>query len=350
MSIAGPDSETTVPPRRRRRRARRPHGCLYHLCGFLSLVLTAGAVFLAYVQAKLAHGPDWAYLATYGPQLVFVLPPLILAGLCLTLWKGRWVLYNLALAVVVLLVFVRPAGPHVPVRAKAEDRVRVVTWNIHEAYPSLQQLRGVVEELDPDILCLQESRRKVYNDLLAGAEVAHTREVTTLTRGRIKSQRPVRLGELPNYRYGIETEIQLPQGTVTVLNVHWVAVQSPVKLTRHMGGDRELYEKTKEMRALELDVSREWLRAAEGPHVLAGDFNTPPNAPEYRALERLATNAFAAAGRRFGFTFPRLKPLLRIDHIWVGGGVKVAACRAVPDGPSDHLPVVADIVLPQARP
>jgi len=287
---------------------------------------------------------EWTFTLTYGPQIAYVFVPLGAAAVCLLLWQWRWVGYNLLLALVVALVFVRPTWPHFPRVADPNRTLRVVSWNVHEQSGNAEAMTDALSELDADVVCLQESLHASFQELLPGYEAVHSHDVTTLTRGRIISSRDFRLGGLPNWRYGLETVIELPQGRVTVLNVHWLAVQMPIRVGFRWG-DPEAFEQSVIGRRKQETVTHDWMREVTGPAVVAGDFNTPPNVAEYRGLKALATDSWEA-GRGFGFTFHRRQPVIRIDYVWGLGGVEPVRCRVVDGGASDHLIVAADIALP----
>ena len=65
---------------------------------------------------------------------------------------------------------------------------------------------------------------------------------------------------------------------------------------------------------------------------------------------------YRAAAWGFGNTFPNylrvrgvpVPPFIRIDYVWVGGGVVPVDARVVCDGGSDHCMVVADVGVPNA--
>jgi endonuclease/exonuclease/phosphatase family metal-dependent hydrolase len=57
------------------------------------------------------------------------------------------------------------------------------------------------------------------------------------------------------------------------------------------------------------------------------------------------TDAFAAVGSGYGWSFPRPVPLWRIDYAWLSSDVKPLNCRTLAVGPSDHYPVVVDVAI-----
>ncbi|MGE0719130.1 MAG: endonuclease/exonuclease/phosphatase family protein [Alphaproteobacteria bacterium] len=96
----------------------------------------------------------------------------------------------------------------------------------------------------------------------------------------------------------------------------------------------------------------DWLGnpACRGPAVLLGDLNAIPRSRAYRRLVTHLTDAQVAAGstpRRA--TFPARLPVLRIDHVLVGRGVRVHRAEVLSTPlarvASDHRPVVVDIEI-----
>jgi endonuclease/exonuclease/phosphatase family metal-dependent hydrolase len=80
--------------------------------------------------------------------------------------------------------------------------------------------------------------------------------------------------------------------------------------------------------------------------ILIGDLNARPNAPELAPLWQYLTDAWAAAkGTEPGFTYPTNAPDRRIDYITVTPRVAVQSARVPYTVASDHLPVVADLIV-----
>jgi endonuclease/exonuclease/phosphatase (EEP) superfamily protein YafD len=85
------------------------------------------------------------------------------------------------------------------------------------------------------------------------------------------------------------------------------------------------------------------------PYIVAGDFNTPDHGAIYHLFASQMMDAFTAAGRGWGLTFPgetgnRLTlfgPWLRLDFFFVGRGWKPIECRAEREHKSQHRAVLA---------
>lgn len=318
------------------------------LCVGGTLLVILWLVALVVLQRWCSEDYLPAFLAVYAPQPPLLLPVVAVMALCLLRLQWRWLALNAALLILGIMLLVPPMLPGRPVPpVDPATRIRIVTWNVHEEFTQTTRVRAAIARLKPDIVCLQESRRKRFNDALPGAQVAHTHEVSTLTRGRIVAKRAFPLGPPPNFRWGLDTDIILPQGRLRVLNVHYmIDVNRQIRHARK-AGPATSGGSVQQVRTLENEVVVNWLRSTPGPRVAVGDFNTPPRALIYRQLAAVAADAFATVGRGWGFTFRRDRPVIRIDYVWCAGGVRPLRCAPEDGGLSDHLLLVTDLYVPR---
>lgn len=329
-------------------RHRRVHGCgcgrLVCLLGTLLALLYLAAV--VFIQRRLPESNHLAFVLTYIPQLPLLLPLIPTIFLCIIAWQWRLLGLNLGLLALGIALLMPPVLGRQHIADDPARRIRIVSWNVHEEHRNVNRMAKVLAELKPDIVCLQESRSARFAEVLPGAQIAHTREVTTLTRGKIVDQEPLRLGPHPNHRWGIDTEIVLPQGRVRVLNVHYVIdVMGRLRQIKNPDEPERKFH-TKRARALEQREVLRWLRETEGTRAVVGDFNTPPNADYYAQLQAQAIDAFGTVGRGWGFTFRRDQPLIRIDYVWCAGGLQPLKAFTRDGTVSDHRLLVTDVLLP----
>ncbi|HEX5177098.1 MAG TPA: endonuclease/exonuclease/phosphatase family protein [Chthoniobacteraceae bacterium] len=114
-------------------------------------------------------------------------------------------------------------------------------------------------------------------------------------------------------------------------------------INTHFGLGRA--ERFDQARAL---LGDDWIRAAEmrGPVIVCGDFNSQAGG---RVQRLLASRLKDAQGTRHRSTFPSRFPLLCLDYIFVGRGVRVNSVEIVRNSltrvASDHLPLVADVEM-----
>ena len=103
-------------------------------------------------------------------------------------------------------------------------------------------------------------------------------------------------------------------------------------------------------------TSRDWLGGPLGspPMIVCGDLNTTPISRVYRSFaESLVDAQRAVDGRKPRATWPGAWPAVRLDYIFATPDVRVEGFRVVNDGSarkaSDHLPLVADLVVREGR-
>lgn len=128
-------------------------------------------------------------------------------------------------------------------------------------------------------------------------------------------------------------------------NLHLDTPRAGLELIRSgriLAGIRRLEQKSL-LRHAELTRARRFAEERSGPHVVAGDFNTPDESRAYRQAFGGWTNAFAVAG--FGVGGTRLNGWIRarIDHVVVDDAWRVVDARPGEDVGSDHLPMVAEL-------
>ncbi len=141
---------------------------------------------------------------------------------------------------------------------------------------------------------------------------------------------PLGVSSLPQIRAVVE----ISHRPVAIYNVHLLP---PIGL-----------EYTTETRLQFADLLAH-LAGESRPFILAGDFNFTERTPQAAALRRLGLiEAFDQGGWGRGSTWPvnsvfRYVPGLRLDHIYLGGGLACSDCRVGQGRGSDHRPVIAKI-------
>ena len=88
--------------------------------------------------------------------------------------------------------------------------------------------------------------------------------------------------------------------------------------------------------------------ACRTPYLLMGDLNATPWSRAYRRLAGRLTDVRRIGRTGFGrATFPTHFPLLRLDHVFVGAGIRVGRVQVIRTQlariASDHLPLLAEI-------
>lgn len=221
-------------------------------------------------------------------------------------------------------------------------QVRVATYNVHGLRDDRDALTGVVRELEPDVLVVQEAPRRLrwrYRcaELARQFGMVYAFGGGTALGNLILVSPRLAVPEAWALRYPLVPGRHMRGAAFARCAIGRVPV---VVVGTHLGLDTG--ERLDQARLLD-----EALAGLDAPLVLAGDFNEPPGGPA-RAL--LAGRLGDAARGDDAPTFPAAGARDRIDAILVGRGVEVAGYHVVSSAAtaaaSDHLPVVADLVVP----
>lgn len=226
-------------------------------------------------------------------------------------------------------------------------RLRVVTFNIHggrprQGPPDLPAIARVLAGLEPDLVGLQEVHQYlpppgVFEDqprrlgALLDLHVTFRRSFgagrcgygnAILARGAPTAARRVLLPGTGERRSLLETRVHVGGRSLRFLNTH-------------LGLSAE-------DRRLQAEAIARRVRAEEGPLILVGDLNADPESPEVRLLEE---EGLLHCVPPHVLTYPDDTPAWRIDMIMASAHFRSASGGAVPTNASDHLPLVADLVL-----
>ncbi len=248
------------------------------------------------------------------------------------------------------------------------------------AAPSLQQREAApspTEAVPLRVLSFNVMNQNYYANRVerflrrSGADLVVLQEMTPFVGGKLEALRGLYLDIWP--------DLSLPKGDLAVLSrrpLRSVEILEPPPEAAGEPWERPLrleLEGGAAVYAVHPDTPRSperwrrrnallaWLgetaRARDGdrPRIMVGDFNTPPGSPFLADLKRAARVRDAAGG---GLRHPTRQPLLLapylswlgapVDHVLVSPGIGVRAFWVARDVESDHLPVVADLLLPGA--
>jgi endonuclease/exonuclease/phosphatase family metal-dependent hydrolase len=241
--------------------------------------------------------------------------------------------------------------------AGAAVALRVMTYNVHSCKGRDGKIRperiaAVVARYQPDVVALQEVRVGAVDQPGAIAAALGMRSaffplvrlekeeygIAVLSR---HPMRTVRAAALPTHpasekRGALWVELDVRGTKVQLINTH-------LGLT---GADRS--------RQSEALLGPDWVGAAKTPPlVVCGDLNSGARGRPYKGLSAVMSDAARTAGRAPPRTFPSRLPLLRLDHVFVSTGARVASLEApstdLTRAASDHLPVIAELVFEPER-
>lgn len=222
--------------------------------------------------------------------------------------------------------------------AAAPDPLRVIQFNARSDNAEISRAAAFIRAMKPDVILVEEARD-------GPGQIAE----------QLDGDYPVRVSCLfPEWKGGLLVFSRWPaiagEPALCSADSRLAAVRLLVRGTPVTFASLHLKWPWPVNQSGHIDRLSPLLAALPHPLVLGGDFNA---APWSHAVDRVAelTETRVAPGYRptwLPLTAPdALRPLtgLPIDHVLVSGGIRIHAIRTGPSVGSDHLPVIADLVL-----
>lgn len=236
--------------------------------------------------------------------------------------------------------------------AGAQRDIRVVTYNTDLSVSLAMRLRDDIRRWDADIILLQDCKTIVADSLRS-----ILRNTVVYDRHCVASRWPLldvtdvaqllspADPSLRQDRNAVRVRVRTPFGVLPVYSVHlpsprdalgaarWLDLSSLMPRLR-----RSLAQRGNASAAVAATVPR-----GTSAFIVAGDFNAPYGSAILRRDWGHLTNAFANAGRGFGYTMQAGIFPVRIDHVFVPESLVPLTATVQSGYPSEHQPVMVDL-------
>jgi vancomycin resistance protein VanJ len=304
-----------------------------------------------------APGSHWSIAFSNIFASGFFLPLLLLVPAAVLL-RTRWMYIVTLLPLIIFLAlfgarFVPRLGPTVT----GGTRLRVMTFNQLFSNTNVSGLLAAIRAQHADVIALQELVPAVADAMQRDLKAVYPYQMLN------PSNSVGGLGVLSRYPLEPATGVDGAAGqwvvlrargqTLTIVNVH-VHFSGISRIRSQRFGSLSYFRMYDTSgRLSQVNTLRQAAQQVSGSLIMMGDFNTGDREPGHAVLASELHDAFADAGRGFGFTFPNRKrigpitipvPLVRIDYVWTKGSVvPVSAITNCDDGGSDHCMVIAEL-------
>jgi endonuclease/exonuclease/phosphatase family metal-dependent hydrolase len=333
---------------------------------------------VAVVAALRLAGERWwlATLALYLPRIGFGFPlPFVVAAL---LWARSYRLLPTQLACALIVLFplmgLRLWGPQAP-RPDAW-RFRLFTANIGNGAGGIAHVVRRARSADPDVIVLEEVddgplEVEQLRAGFAGYSFWSSGQFAVACRFPIEDAElppPLPLGSNFVPRNYARLRLVTPAGPIRLYAVHPYSPHSAFDELREVRPSDSFTDqlltvrvfdprapaivaRNTKLRLLQVRALADDARQSAEPVLIAGDTNLPGLSWALATLLGDYHDAFADAGRGFGYTYPAWhRRWLRIDRLLGGPRFRFLSAVSEPPRLYDHLPLTADVeLLPPAR-
>ncbi|GAB1422385.1 endonuclease/exonuclease/phosphatase family protein [Anaerolineales bacterium] len=236
--------------------------------------------------------------------------------------------------------------------------LRILTFNLYPFNERLDEALDWILEQDADLILLQEVPLAMQKEVLSQLNPIYPNSEAQelyLSLGKVAITEATSLFD--ESAYGQRLVIEWQGQAIVVYNLH---LPFPNEADNpNLSQDNPMlalipgfilgYKENERNR-----VIREIIHKADLEHlpvIMGGDFNMNDSSATYQELAKGLVDAFYHSGNGFGFTWPFgaseelpdvLPPLLRLDYIWVKGGLIPILSQVGPALGSDHAPLMAD--------
>jgi endonuclease/exonuclease/phosphatase (EEP) superfamily protein YafD len=327
----------------------------------LTNLLWLGVLALAVVTVGGYFG-DLSWLLELPSHFRPHLAALSVAWLFFALFRRR--MAAVSVCAVLIVANVLPLAPYIsPARPAVATQVgvplRVMTFNMHGRGTHPQALIDFVRAQKPDIVLLTETPGSYkwlteylgpdFHHRIVGPASGVANDVIVLSRWPIKNVEIDR--SAARWLPVIAADICAPSARTNAGGSANENVSGPCIRLVGLHSTKGLRQHFAEMQKIQFDRAAHFAKTTDHPVVLAGDLNATPWSSIFEHLTESSGLVDTALGRGLTATWASRQPMigLVIDHVLTSRDIVTRDYLVGDELGSDHLPVVADLILPQPK-
>ncbi|WP_295938187.1 endonuclease/exonuclease/phosphatase family protein [uncultured Alistipes sp.] len=342
----------------------------------LLTIVVAVAIVFTYCVPYVNPSKVWFF-----PVLGLAAPGIYMATVILALyWVIRW--RPVRAAVMILLVvagffkvslFYKPEfRRNYGVENQDRRALTVMSYNVRSFFgedgnSNVGDVMRLVEQYDPDIICLQEFNARLADVSQEFAQLRERYGITAFGRNQppdttygtsvpiLSKYRILGFGSLLTYNTSVWADLLVGDDTVRVFNNHlrstaikeddaeYITNRDFLSDTARDDKLRSIVSRFRDnsvLRAAQVDTISHFVASSPGQRIICGDFNDTPMSYVYRVMAEGMNDAFRAKGSGYSHTFRGFFNMLRIDYILSSSDYEVLSYEVPEVDYSDHLPVV----------
>ncbi len=337
---------------------------------FLTFVVMALTLVTSYYDPS----ASWIF-----PVLGLISPAVYLfATLLMLYWVIRWRLLWAGMLLLPLLVGMPSISHYGKIETKkhygAPSRrgtITLLNYNTRgfvndNKKVAVDDVVEMLEELRPDIICLQEYDKKRFSEseepqFMRGYDRRIVSGQATYSRYKILGSSDELIDSSFKSGGGFWSDLLIGSDTVRVYNLHLHSTAITAGDDSYLSNMEFISDSLKEDklrgmisrfrtssigRAAQADTIAHNIDQSPHKVIVCGDFNDTPNSYVFRKISHGLQDSFQEAGVGYAYTYRGFMKLLRIDYILVEEPIEILNYQTVDSlSVSDHLPIVTTLKL-----
>ncbi|MFV0531032.1 MAG: endonuclease/exonuclease/phosphatase family protein [Flavobacteriales bacterium] len=309
--------------------------------------------------------------------LALALPPLFIINLFFLLF---WTFYTkskknviLSLIPVILCSFILNRFLKIGEKEQIQGDIAIMSYNIKEftPYQNIYQKEdlylfdkkyfALIEEENPDILCLQEfsdrgnELKSLYPYYILNLKLQHkaSRPLIIFSKFPIINHYTKKIKG--KYTNNLFADIVIQKDTVRVVNFHMESLtlkstiiqDSTHSILTRYSNLYSRFAKSFQLHQEQVDVIMDEVKKSPYPVILCGDFNNTPFSYEYSKVTSFLHDTYRHKGTGIVDTYHNIPIPIRIDYIFTSPTIEINSYKVIDKKISDHYPVKVSLTFPK---
>lgn len=237
------------------------------------------------------------------------------------------------------------------------------TYQKEELHLFAKKYNTIIQEQDPDILCLQEysfersNLKNIYPYFVFDfhLEEKKSRPLAIFSKFPIIRQYSVKVKG--RYTNNLFADIVFKKDTIRVVNIHLESLTLRKNDLKQPDRDfiakyKKLYQRllnSFKLHRYQIDTILKEIKKSPYPVILCGDFNNTPFSYEYSQTVKYLSDAYQEKGSGIVDTYHNIPIPIRIDYIFASPSIKINRYQVIRQKISDHYPVKIECTIPAKK-
>ncbi|MGY5452199.1 endonuclease/exonuclease/phosphatase family protein [Agarivorans sp. MS3-6] len=308
-----------------------------------STLVSLASILLAALIVALEYLPDttWgislSYLMLFSPRwwalLVILAPTVLLAQMV----KWQYLVWALT-----SVIFVQFQDLQLQLPNQQVGQLTILSLNNGNGASS-EKIRLLVEEIQPDIVFMQESKPERVEQVFDDSWYSHCDHLCTVSKTPLEHQGSLSRETFGGWgKFAVFYHTQIGNKTLSIANIHMDTPRPTINALLHRSVEAEEFANLHFARNMQASLIASWAKQ-QISFVAAGDFNMTTQENLYQRHLAGLNNAIDLVGSSINYTKYTSWHGARIDHVLASQTFTFTQAKVLASVGGDHRPVTVSL-------